>query len=107
MGLEYRACQVPRGLTDAGPPSMDAQRATLDVIGGIAGAIPPLIQMGVALPDNALVTLAINYGEALLLLAERSAAGRSWDTMRAPPVQRQQDLTGARHGGGGLACAPS
>src|SRR5258708_36270135 len=97
MGLEYKACEVLRGLTAAGPPSMDAQRDTLDVIGGIAGAIPPLIQMGVALPDNALVTLAINYGEALLLLAKKSASGWSWNTMRVPPLQRQQDLTGFSH----------
>ena len=55
MGLEDKAREALRGLTDLGPPSTDAQGDTLDVIGGIAGAIPPLIEMGRALPDNALV----------------------------------------------------
>src|SRR5260370_7487971 len=107
MGLEAKAREALSGLTGLGPPSTDAQGDNLDVIGGIAGAIPPLIEMGRALSDNALVALAINYGEDLLRLAKKSAAGWSWNTMRVPPAQRQQDLTGFSHGAAGIAWALS
>jgi class II lanthipeptide synthase len=107
MGLEDKAREALRQLTNLGPPSTDAEGDNLDVIGGIAGAIPPLIEMGSALSDNALVALAITYGEDLLRLAKRSAAGWSWNTMRVAPAQRQQDLTGFSHGAAGIAWALS
>jgi lantibiotic modifying enzyme len=107
MGLEEKARETLRALTDPGQLSTDAQGDSLDVIGGIAGAIPPLLAMGVVLSDNALVAFAAHYGEDLLLRAKRSAAGWSWNTMRVPSEQRREDLTGFSHGAAGIAWALS
>jgi lantibiotic modifying enzyme len=107
MGFEDRARQALSALTDPGRLPTDADENSLDVIGGIAGAIPPLLGMGLALSDNALVTLATQYGEHLLRLARKSAAGWSWNTMGVPPERRLHDLTGFSHGSAGIAWALS
>jgi lantibiotic modifying enzyme len=107
MGLEEKAREALGVLTHPGQLSTDAHGYSLDVIGGIAGAIPPLLAMGLELSDNALVTLATNYGEDLLHLAKKSAAGWSWNTMGVPPEQRREDLTGFSHGAAGIAWALS
>lgn len=103
MGLEDKARDALKALSRHSHPQTDANENNLDVIGGIAGAIPPLLAMGVTLSDRALVTLAIEYGEDLLQLARKGDAGWSWNTMRVPPDRRREDLTGFSHGAAGIA----
>lgn len=103
MGFEEKAREALRAVTRSDPAQTDSDETHLDVIGGIAGAIPPLLAMGNALSDRAPVRLALEYGEALLRLARKSANGWSWNTMRVRPEQRQEDLTGFSHGAAGIA----
>ncbi len=103
MGMEDGAQRVLKTLTDSERTRTDANENGLDVIGGIAGAIPPLLSLGMALSDDALVTLAVEYGEDFLRLARKSDGGWSWNTMRVPAERRRQDLTGFSHGAAGIA----
>ncbi len=105
MERDDKARQALRSLTDGDYTQSGIGDTGLDVIGGIAGAIPALLSMGVALSDTGLFTLAILYGEDLLRLARKSAAGWSWNTMRVPPQRRKEDLTGFSHGTAGIAWA--
>jgi lantibiotic modifying enzyme len=102
MGLEDKARQALRELNE-----VDADGNNLDVIGGIAGAIPPLIGMGIALSDDALVDIAIRFGEDLLRQARKGVNGWSWNTMSVPAERRREDLTGFSHGAAGIAWALS
>jgi lantibiotic modifying enzyme len=102
MGLEDKARHALRELDE-----VDADGNNLDVIGGIAGAIPPLIGMGIALSDDTLVDIAIRYGEDLLRQARKSVNGWSWNTMGVPAERRREDLTGFSHGAAGIAWALS
>jgi lantibiotic biosynthesis protein len=101
MGLEDKARQTLEPLTeDAAHRGADGAS---DVIGGIAGAIPPLLAMASALSGDPLLGLAIDYGEELLRGARKSDAGWSWNTMNVPAERRRQDLTGFSHGAAGVA----
>jgi len=102
MGLDDKARQELRVLHE-----VDADGKSLDVIGGVAGAIPPLLGMGLALSDDALIDTAVRYGEALLRLARKSDNGWSWNTMSVPAERRREDLTGFSHGAAGIAWAMS
>src|SRR5215467_4249660 len=56
MGFEDKARDALRELAH-NPRQTEAEENGLDVIGGIAGAIPALLGMGVALSESAFVTL--------------------------------------------------
>jgi lantibiotic modifying enzyme len=101
MGLEDKARHTLEPLTrDAVHAGADGE---LDVIAGIAGAIPPLLAMASALSGDALLDAAIDYGEQLLQSARKTGAGWSWNTMNVPPERRREDLTGFSHGAAGIA----
>jgi lantibiotic biosynthesis protein len=74
----------------------------LDVIGGSAGAIPPLIGFHRRYDCERMLPLAVRLGEHLLTAARRSDAGWSWNTLEG---QSQHDLTGFSHGAAGIAWA--
>ncbi len=101
MGLEDKARDALKPLTSA--DHLAGHEGTLDVIGGIAGAIPPLLALATALSDDTLVTLANQYGEDLLRSARKSDAGWSWNTMSVSADRRREDLTGFSHGVAGIA----
>jgi len=102
MEFEDKAREVLKTLTAAdSAPNENG----LDVIGGVAGAIPALLNMGAALSDDTLLTLAIQYGDDLLRLARKSDQGWSWNTMGVPADKRTHDLTGLSHGAAGIAWA--
>jgi len=105
MGLEDEARQALRILIDEGLPSADVGGDSLDVISGITGAIPPLLNMSVTLNSDQLLALAVHYGEELLAQAQKSDAGWSWNTMRVAAEYRLEDLTGFSHGAAGIAWA--
>jgi lantibiotic biosynthesis protein len=87
---------VRRGLAEAERLGrVTGKTAWLDILGGSAGAIQALLELG--LPD-----LAQAHGEHLLRKAVRSDAGWSWDTM---PGQTRQNACGYGHGAGGIGCA--
>lgn len=107
MGLQDKAREALQNLTEPDHALSGADDSGLDVIGGIAGAIPALLGMGSVLSDRSLVDLAIAYGDHLLRQARRSAAGWSWNTLRVPAERRLHDLTGFSHGAAGIAWALS
>jgi lantibiotic biosynthesis protein len=107
MGLEEQAQDALIFLIQADHPPEEDFENSLDVIGGVAGAIPALLTMGDALADRGLVALALRYGEGLLRLAQKGANGWSWNTLRVPPARRREDLTGFAHGAAGIAWALS
>jgi lantibiotic modifying enzyme len=76
-----------------------------DVIGGIAGAIPPLLSLGISLSAPACIDRAYAFGEDLLRCARKSDSGWSWNTLHVPDDRREQDLTGFSHGSAGIAWA--
>ncbi len=101
MGLEDKARETLKTLISLGCEG--GNEGALDVISGIAGAIPPLLALGTALSESSLVTLANQYGEHLLGLARKSDAGWSWNTMSVSVDRRREDLTGFSHGAAGIA----
>jgi lantibiotic biosynthesis protein len=104
MGLEEQARHALDGVTRLNSSNI-ADFLGLDVIGGIAGAIPPLLNLGVSLPAPACVELALAFGEDLLRSARKSDSGWSWNTLHVPEDRREQDLTGFSHGAAGMAWA--
>ena len=74
----------------------------LDVIGGSAGLIPLLVDLGQRHGRGAWLAAAVRHGEHLLGQASRSAEGWSWDTMKIPG---QPPLTGHSHGAAGIVTA--
>ncbi len=82
----------------------DLTQQQLDVVGGVAGAIPALLSVYQQHPEDALKEAAHRYGEHLLSIANKSDYGWSWTTLQMPGVQ-QQDLTGFSHGAAGIAWA--
>jgi lantibiotic modifying enzyme len=106
MGLENEAKLVVKDLTHL-RRSGEVGESGLDVIGGIAGAIPALLSMGALLSESTFITLALDYGEHLLLSARESPFGWSWNTLHVPLDRRMEDLTGFSHGAAGIAWALS
>lgn len=80
----------------------DPGEGGLDVVGGVAGAIPALLDVHRRDPRDFLVDLSVRYGEQLLATARKGERGWSWDTLKIPD---QPDLTGFSHGAAGIAWA--
>ncbi len=74
----------------------------VDVIGGCAGCIPALLDVGSRFRRDDLLEEAQRQGEHLLALATKSDAGWSWGTVR---VAVQQHLLGYSHGAAGIITA--
>ena len=77
----------------------------LDVIGGLAGAIPTLLAIHRKCPRPWLRETAAQFGERILQSANRTDAGWSWPTVAPVPGKVNRDLTGYSHGTGGVAWA--
>jgi lantibiotic modifying enzyme len=74
----------------------------IDVLGGVAGAIPVLIGLQRRDRQDDLIAIAARLGEHILSVARKSDAGWSWNTL---PGQSERDLTGFSHGVAGIAWA--
>jgi lantibiotic modifying enzyme len=78
----------------------------LDVMGGNAGAIPPLLAMGRRPGRTRCLDLALALGEELLEKAERREAYWVWDTQIASgPDFGSIPLAGLSHGAAGIGLA--
>jgi lantibiotic biosynthesis protein len=77
----------------------------LDVIGGIAGVIPPLLKIHAKYRKDWLLDCAVRLGEKLMNLARKAENGWSWTTLEPAAGKQQFDLTGFSHGVGGIAWA--
>lgn len=107
MGREEQARRALLEVMPAAYPDAVAEHRGLDVIAGIAGAIPALLSLGVTLSEPKCSELALQFGEDLLRLARKSECGWSWNTLHIPEERRRQDLTGFSHGTAGIAWALS
>ncbi|GFZ90326.1 type 2 lanthipeptide synthetase LanM [Okeania sp. KiyG1] len=83
----------------------DLSKQQLDVVSGIAGAIPALLSVYQQYPQDVLLEAANRYGEYLLSKANKNDYGWSWTTLEMPGEVQQQDLTGFSHGAAGIAWA--
>ncbi|MGI8744285.1 MAG: lanthionine synthetase LanC family protein [Bryobacteraceae bacterium] len=77
----------------------------LDVINGMAGAIPPLLKLHSRYSRPELLERAITLGDRLLSLANPRDAGWSWTTMQPVSGSNAPDLTGFSHGTAGIVWA--
>jgi lantibiotic modifying enzyme len=79
----------------------------IDVIGGVAGAIPPLLKLASRYSRPELRERAIQFGDHLLKRANRNQRHWSWTTMEpaAAGTPGQPDLTGFSHGTAGVVWA--
>jgi lantibiotic biosynthesis protein len=84
---------------------VDLARQGLDVISGVAGAIPALLLIGRKFNEDTLLNAATRCGEHLLEKARPGDAGWSWDTLAGSAPAGQKDLTGFSHGTAGIAWA--
>jgi type 2 lantibiotic biosynthesis protein LanM len=75
----------------------------IDVVSGVAGAIPPLLLINQKSGRQALLDLAIRCADRLERVANKSDNGWSWKTIDMPGQER--DLTGFSHGTAGIAWA--
>lgn len=98
--LVRRGVEILEGLADYDP---DGQG--LDVLGGLAGAIPALLTVARQHDKPALMDQAIIYGQQLLTAARRSESGWSWATVHSPQDGGAPDLLGFSHGAAGIAWA--
>lgn len=83
----------------------DMGRQGLDVISGVAGAIPALLLVHQEYKESWLLDLAVRGGEHLLSKARPAEAGWSWDTLAGSAPAGQKDLTGFSHGTSGIGWA--
>jgi type 2 lantibiotic biosynthesis protein LanM len=86
-----------------GLEGLNVQEQGIDVVGGIAGVIPPLLLMNSKTGRQGLLDLAVRCAERLDKIANRSDDGWSWKTIDIPGQER--DLTGFSHGTAGIAWA--
>jgi lantibiotic modifying enzyme len=95
--------ELSRGVRDLVPLLLaaDVEAAPLDVVGGCAGAVLPLVQLGDALGRPELRGLAERLCARMTASARQRAAGVSFATMPGA----YDDLTGFSHGAGGIGWA--
>lgn len=74
----------------------------VDVVGGLAGAIPALLSAHRRYARVELLEASVRFGDAILARARRGAAGTSWGSAATPSAY---DLTGFAHGVAGIAHA--
>ena len=84
---------------------LDLETQAPDVLVGIAGAIPPLLNMQARQGGNELGEFAHRLGQKLIKLARRRDCGWSWPPFGPLSHLHRDDLTGFAHGAGGTAWA--
>jgi len=84
--------------------SLAVSEQGIDVVSGVAGAIPPLLLMHRKFKRQAFLDLALRCASHLEQTAHRSDYGWSWKTIDTPG-QEQRNLTGFSHGTAGIGWA--
>jgi lantibiotic biosynthesis protein len=93
---------IEKACTMAVESTLDVGAHTvLDVLAGVAGAIPALIDLQ-RWGRHDFVAMAVRLGDHLLDAARKGDAGWSWSTL---PGQAHRDMTGFSHGAAGIAWA--
>jgi lantibiotic modifying enzyme len=117
VGIAYAAVQVgtrtddPRMVVEGIQLARQAveaheERNLLDVIGGNAGAVGPLLRLATQADDERLRTAAISLAEELATDAIRSEATWCWENDRAcGPGMGPTPLCGLAHGASGMGLA--
>lgn len=77
----------------------------LDMISGIAGAIPSLIKIHQISNEPSILDLAMNLGDKLLSSAVKEPYGCSWDYKASGLQSAMHNLTGFSHGAAGIGYA--
>ena len=77
----------------------------IDVIGGVAGVIPPLLKLHARYAQPYLLERALAWGGRLLDCANRGPHGWSWTTIAPTSPTASPDLLGFSHGVAGVAWA--
>lgn len=116
MGIAYVAAVVGRNL---GNPDLiegalkivqrlykDGSSCNLlDMISGIAGAIPSLVKIHQISGEPYVLDLAMNLGDKLLSSATKEQYGWSWDYKASGLQSAMHNLTGFSHGAAGIGYA--
>jgi lantibiotic modifying enzyme len=98
-GLVERGVALLESLT-----SLNVAEQGIDIISGVAGAIPALLLMHKRFKRQSLLDLALRCASRLEQTAQRSEYGWSWKTIDTPS-QEQRNLSGFSHGTAGIAWA--
>lgn len=77
----------------------------LDMISGVAGAIPPLLKIHEISGEPSALDLAVNLGDKLLASAVKEPHGWSWDYKASGLQSAMHNLTGFSHGAAGIGYA--
>jgi lantibiotic modifying enzyme len=77
----------------------------LDIISGVAGAIPALLKIHEITNDNKALVLAMDLGEKLISAAVKEPYGWSWDYKGSGLRSASHNLTGFSHGAAGIGYA--
>jgi lantibiotic modifying enzyme len=94
---------VSRGLRELRDPhNVQPNETYVDIIGGCAGTIQMLLDIGRRFRADDLLEMAAAHGQVLLKKAVKSDAGWSWDTL---PGSGEKHLLGYGHGAGGIGGA--
>jgi lantibiotic modifying enzyme len=112
-GIAYAAIEIGEALGDErivssglrelrDPRNVQPNETYVDIIGGCAGAIQMLIDIGRRYRVNEFLEVAAAHGKVLLKTAVKSDAGWSWDTL---PGSGEKHLLGYGHGAGGIGGA--
>jgi lantibiotic modifying enzyme len=99
-GLIEGALKVVRQLYKDRPPY-----DLLDMISGVAGAIPPLVKIYKISGEPSALDLAVNLGDKLLASAVKEPYGWSWDYKASGLQSAMHNLTGFSHGAAGIGYA--
>ena len=83
--------------------SAKVDKDPIDVIGGIAGAIPVLLQLSSTLASNQVAETAVRFGDHLIDVACHESIGWSWEGSFGNG--RNRNLLGLAHGASGIAHA--
>lgn len=111
LGVGYAAIKGgvmldEKGLVEEGAKALRPVLSTKDyeeyeVVGGVAGAIPAVLQLAKVLSSKACGKVALRMGEFLINGRRPEAKGWSWRTMS----EVQHNLVGYAHGASGIAHA--
>lgn len=98
--LRKRAADLVRSLKSIKPDPSNA-----DVLAGTAGAIIGLLQLERFVADDALMELALQFGDQLIDDAVKTEKGWSWGDLHKPDSRAFGNMTGYSHGAGGIGWA--
>jgi lantibiotic biosynthesis protein len=80
----------------------DSSEDPIDLLSGLAGAIPVLLGVHARYPNDGWLDLAVRYGDRVVRAAHRRDGEASWASPGQPETRH---LLGLAHGSSGIGCA--